>query len=746
MTAGRPGRADSVLVPAGSTLLAKLVAVVRAEFRSDVVVFDAADPVFGGTACAVACCLRPARGSGFCQGHHVRWAKAGCPPVEAFVAATPAQWRRQQPNLACRVDGCGYGVAAAGLCLLHCQNWRRAGHPDLMGWLIDPPKVKEPVGTCQIGHCRFWAQASNPFCHAHNATWRTNGRPDVAGFVARFATVGTTAQQVVRLVGLHPHLRLEVAYGLQCRNDERATKTPPEVVSRAIRFMAGTGIESLLHLDEGQWRVRVGEEINNDRVVATMVTYFRRRVEDLDQAGGWEAEYPRAVWAMRRLGFEGNQNLDFTGIPQPWLAALVKRWIRWRLSIGMTLTTVHRGLVALTRFAGFCERINLAGMAQIDRGVLERWLAELHAEMAGRHLHGGTIGQLNLFLQAVRQHRWDDNLPTSALLFPDDQPARSERPPRALAEHVMAQIEHPDNLARWGKPDYQLTTLILIRAGLRVTDALALERDCIARDAQDQPYLRYYNHKMKREALVPIDEELRALIAAQQNRAEEAHPGGPVLFPRPSKNPDGRAPVKSATYRGALYRWLQACQIRDERGAPVQLTPHQWRHTLGTRLINRDVPQEVVRRILDHESAQMTAHYARLHDDTIRRHWQAARAVDIAGNPVPTVIPDPMAEAAWTREQVARATQALPNGLCVLPVQNSCPHANACLTCPMFATTTSYLPEHRHHRDQVSQIIQTAQDHGHQRVVEMNQQILVNLDRIITCLQEQPPQDIADAS
>jgi hypothetical protein len=34
------------------------------------------------------------------------------------------------------------------------------------------------------------------------------------------------------------------------------------------------------------------------------------------------------------------------------------------------------------------------------------------------------------------------------------------------------------------------------------------------------------------------------------------------------------------------------------------------RHTFGTRLINRDVPQEVVRVLLDHSSGEMTAHYA----------------------------------------------------------------------------------------------------------------------------------------
>ncbi len=86
----------------------------------------------------------------------------------------------------------------------------------------------------------------------------------------------------------------------------------------------------------------------------------------------------------------------------------------------------------------------------------------------------------------------------------------------------------------------------------------------------------------------------------------------------------------------------------------------------------------------------MTAHYARLHDSTVRRHWEAARKVDITGETV-TVDPDgPLAEAAWAKQRLGRATQALPNGFCGLPVQQSCPHANACLTCPMFLTTDEH--------------------------------------------------------
>lgn len=95
-----------------------------------------------------------------------------------------------------------------------------------------------------------------------------------------------------------------------------------------------------------------------------------------------------------------------------------------------------------------------------------------------------------------------------------------------------------------------------------------------------------------------------------------------------------------------------------------------------------------------------------------------------------------MAEAAWAKQRVGRATQALPNGFCGLPVQQSCPHANACLSCPMFITTSEFLPEHRQHRQQVVQIITAAEARGQQRLIEMNQQVLGNLDQIITSLED----------
>jgi hypothetical protein len=144
----------------------------------------------------------------------------------------------------------------------------------------------------------------------------------------------------------------------------------------------------------------------------------------------------------------------------------------------------------------------------------------------------------------------------------------------------------------------------------------------------------------------------------------------------------------------------------------------------------------------------MTAHYARLHDTTVRRHWEKARKINIKGESV-TVDPDgPLAEATWAKQRLGRVTQALPNGYCGLPVQKTCPHANACLTCPMFVTTPEFLPQHREQRQQLLQIVTAAEARGQARVVEMNRQVLGNLEQIITTLESDPdlPEATADAS
>ena len=70
----------------------------------------------------------------------------------------------------------------------------------------------------------------------------------------------------------------------------------------------------------------------------------------------------------------------------------------------------------------------------------------------------------------------------------------------------------------------------------------------------------------------------------------------------------------------------------------------------------------------------------RLSDKTVRDHWERARKVDIAGQAVQISPDGPLGDAAWAKQQLSRATQALANGYCQLPLVQTCPHANAPLT------------------------------------------------------------------
>jgi hypothetical protein len=234
-------------------------------------------------------------------------------------------------------------------------------------------------------------------------------------------------------------------------------------------------------------------------------------------------------------------------------------------------------------------------------------------------------------------------------------------------------------------------------------------------------------------AMVPIDDELTGMIAAQQTRVRERVPGQ-----RGAVSPRQRQPG-----------WPPAHPHRDVQPAPEAVVGHRRGHRrtrspgegecppispLLCRLINNEVPQEVVRRLLDHTSHAMTSRYARLADTTIRKQWERAQKINIRGEPVQIPVDGPLAEGAWMKENLARAKMALPHGYCGLPLQKSCPHANACLTCPLFVTTAEFLPQHHQQLDATRALIAQAQAAGQTRMVEMNHTVETNLLAVINTL------------
>jgi hypothetical protein len=75
--------------------------------------------------------------------------------------------------------------------------------------------------------------------------------------------------------------------------------------------------------------------------------------------------------------------------------------------------------------AAFLAESGVTETSEISRDVLERYLAKLAAAMAGKKGHRDHIGQVSTFLRDVRRHQWDAALPASAVIFPEDDPARA---------------------------------------------------------------------------------------------------------------------------------------------------------------------------------------------------------------------------------------------------------------------------------------------------------------------------------
>lgn len=455
--------------------------------------------------------------------------------------------------------------------------------------------------------------------------------------------------------------------------------------------------------------------------------------------GRVERVYQSDTWRARALGVpaaRGRATVSFEGISPPWLKDAAKAWARHRLSLSYAFNTVRSAVAAIKRFTEFlsgCEpAVEFPG--QLNRAVVEGYLAWL----AGLALSEGTKALSRVFLRALlddnRRYHWVAGIPADAVVYHDEVSSRRRSVPRYLPEEVMSQLESETNLARL-RPDYRHLVVLILDAGLRSGDALALPFDPVIADSSGWPCLRFQAQKTRSEQVVPLSERAASAVRAQQRLVEDAWPeGSGWLFP---SHWDPEKPTTYASFLKAFSDWQQVIALHDMSGRPLHIVPHQLRHSLGTRLINIGVPQPVVQRLLGHASPLMTNVYAHLLDSTLReqlqRYW--ATRVDFQGRLIGFDPASPTADAEWLKHNLARVAGTLPNGYCGRPPQQDCPHPNACLTCPDFQTTVQFLTVHRQQAEQTAKLVETARSAGHQRMAENHQQVLSNLEKIISTLE-----------
>lgn len=454
--------------------------------------------------------------------------------------------------------------------------------------------------------------------------------------------------------------------------------------------------------------------------------------------GPWATDW----WHADSLGVparRGRGTARFDGITHPWLRQAAKRWSRFRLATGCAMATISAGALALTRFSRFLDQSHpeVTDPAGITRPVIEDYLAWLLQRGYSPSTRALTCSMLRVFFDACHRHDWLPGLAPGATIYVEELPFHHDDLARFIPEFVMAQIESPEALDQLPHPTTRNLVVLIIETGLRGGDACNLVFNPVINDSTGWPCLRFHATKTRSEQLVPLSATAAETIAAQQDHVRRLWPAGsPWLFPGIVHNTDGSKPYAHAVFTTQLRHWCDRIGLHDEAGQPVRVTGHQFRHTFGTRLINSGVPQHIVQRLLGHASPNMTGHYARIHDTTIRQAFDAYQAtrVNIAGEHVAYDPDAPTASAEWVKQNLNRIRDSLPNGYCARPAQQDCPHPNACLTCPDFQTTVEFIDIHRSQAATNRRLIAQADRRGQTRLADNLRHVQANLDRIIPAL------------
>ena len=180
--------------------------------------------------------------------------------------------------------------------------------------------------------------------------------------------------------------------------------------------------------------------------------------------------------------------------------------------------------------------------------------------------------------------------------------------------------------------------------------------------------------------------------------------------------------------------------IKDNLGKIWNFQSHQFRHTVGTRMINAGVPQHIIQKYLAHESPEMTMVYAQIHDHTLRKEiekYHETRVTNFQGETVS--LEETILSADNDLEWFTKSIQAraLEHGYCGRPkLLGNCdiPGFDGCYNCPHWRTNKHFLPILKDTLERTNKVIEKARNCGWELQVKKNEPIQHNLAKVIASL------------
>jgi integrase/recombinase XerC len=299
----------------------------------------------------------------------------------------------------------------------------------------------------------------------------------------------------------------------------------------------------------------------------------------------------------------------------PEVAALAAAWLDWLAhEKRQASATVKAYRADLDGFLGFCAEhlgeppgpARLTGLRAAD---FRAWLAERHRKGLARTSTARALAALRSFYRYLDREHGRHNPAVKALRTP----RLPRRLPRPLSEGQTEQLlgAAPAPTLNWLARRDAAILLLLYGAGLRIGEALALERAALGRDPARLRSL-LITGKGGRQRLVPVLPVIAAAIADYLAACPYQETTGPLFLGARGKRL--QAPI--------VRRLMQ--QLRRRLGLPESATPHALRHSFATHLLTGGADLRTIQELLGHASLSTTQGYTAVDGARLMRLYHQA--------------------------------------------------------------------------------------------------------------------------
>ncbi len=245
-------------------------------------------------------------------------------------------------------------------------------------------------------------------------------------------------------------------------------------------------------------------------------------------------------------------------------------------------------------------------MDRHHRLVIRDYLSHLHEKDIQRATILRAIAILRAFYKFLVQEEVTAQTPFVGL----SMPKREKRLPRFLSEEDMCRLLElaAQSKHKWAPRDAALLEL-LYSSGLRIQELCQLN----AEDIDLWSGMVRVFGKGNKERMIPVGETALKRVRAYLATRPPKGPRGSPLFLNPN---GGRLSDRGA--RLVVARWVRQAALREN------ISPHSFRHSFATHLLNRGCDLKTVQELLGHRNLVTTQTYTHVTAEHLKKVYQKA--------------------------------------------------------------------------------------------------------------------------